>query len=589
MAIQKNNVTIPKNSEFVVNLLKENNTITSQIENTTKNAMKTILKDVIVEQYHKYLSEAEGEYEEQPVEEPNAGGEGQDPSAGGGDPNAGGEGGNFGNDGGDPSAEGGDPNAGGEGDDWSEFDSIKGDDDVYDLTNADEETFVRVFKRLSDNDGVYVQQNGDGNIAIKDDNTGAEYLVDLGKVEQGGQTTSQEAGVEKIGGGQEGGLPPEAGADGLGGGELGAEGGDQFGGQPGGMGGDPNAGGLGGEEVPQEESVGPPIQNGGGSPMGNPAMGGGQPQPQQMGTQGSRRFESQQKDGNLIEIDIPDSAIKEGKVDLGYTDSYQNKTAMTTPANNEPADPKTTYSMDGGVPTGVAKAHGVKIGSSEPFGKEIPDTANRLKSIKEEEVPANTEGTGEIEEGARGLNSLHSTQKNLGSTSNGYGGRHVSIGGEYKEGITSMNINTNESFIRDLMRKADVVLAENKQLREAAETLKQTIFEARLINHNLANITSLLINNSTSKEEKFAIVNRFTNEAKSVKESDLLFECITKELEKAPARTTFSQESLNEKATLNESRGSIVETEIYQSQDLVATLGLMKRMDNPYGQNKRKK
>lgn len=53
-------------------------------------------------------------------------------------------------------------------------------------------------------------------------------------------------------------------------------------------------------------------------------------------------------DEDEYEIELDES-------NLGYTDNYQNKTAMTTPDNHEPADSSSTYSMDGGVPTGTNK------------------------------------------------------------------------------------------------------------------------------------------------------------------------------------------------------------------------------------------
>ena len=53
-------------------------------------------------------------------------------------------------------------------------------------------------------------------------------------------------------------------------------------------------------------------------------------------------------DDDEFEVELDES-------NLGYTDNYQKKTAMTTPDNHEPANPKSTYSMDGGVPTGTEK------------------------------------------------------------------------------------------------------------------------------------------------------------------------------------------------------------------------------------------
>ena len=55
----------------------------------------------------------------------------------------------------------------------------------------------------------------------------------------------------------------------------------------------------------------------------------------------------------------------------GYiTSDYQKETAMTTPDNHEPANPKTTYSMDGGVPTGVEKPF-ANQGDKAPYDETV--------------------------------------------------------------------------------------------------------------------------------------------------------------------------------------------------------------------------
>lgn len=55
------------------------------------------------------------------------------------------------------------------------------DEEVYvdDLTGADDETVINVFKKMSPEDEIEVVQDG-GNIEIKDNATGAEYRIELG-------------------------------------------------------------------------------------------------------------------------------------------------------------------------------------------------------------------------------------------------------------------------------------------------------------------------------------------------------------------------------------------------------------------------
>lgn len=67
------------------------------------------------------------------------------------------------------------------GDEWAEFDKYKVSDDEYDFSNAEDDEIVRVYKLLKDDDQVCVNVN-DNKLNIKDNQTGAEYLIDLDSV-----------------------------------------------------------------------------------------------------------------------------------------------------------------------------------------------------------------------------------------------------------------------------------------------------------------------------------------------------------------------------------------------------------------------
>jgi hypothetical protein len=64
-------------------------------------------------------------------------------------------------------------------DEWAAFDKYKISDDEYDFSNAEDDEIVKVYKLLRDDDQVLVTKD-DNEVHIKDNETGAEYLVDLG-------------------------------------------------------------------------------------------------------------------------------------------------------------------------------------------------------------------------------------------------------------------------------------------------------------------------------------------------------------------------------------------------------------------------
>lgn len=64
---------------------------------------------------------------------------------------------------------------------WAEFDKYKVSDNEYDFSNAKDEEIVKVYKLLKDDDQVMVNVDKDTQkVELKDNETGAEYLIDLG-------------------------------------------------------------------------------------------------------------------------------------------------------------------------------------------------------------------------------------------------------------------------------------------------------------------------------------------------------------------------------------------------------------------------
>lgn len=64
---------------------------------------------------------------------------------------------------------------------WAEFEKYKVSDDEYDLSQADDEDVIKVYKLLKDDDQVLVNvDNTTNKVELKDNETGAEYLLDLG-------------------------------------------------------------------------------------------------------------------------------------------------------------------------------------------------------------------------------------------------------------------------------------------------------------------------------------------------------------------------------------------------------------------------
>lgn len=101
----------------------------------------------------------------------------------------------------------------------------------------------------------------------------------------------------------------------------------------------------------------------------------------------------------------------------------------------------------------------------------------------------------------------------------------------------------------------------------------KSLKEAAVTNHNLAQIIKLISENTTSQDEKMEIIKRFSNEARTIKDSKKLYESISSDLKKSRKMNITEDRSL----TVEGSK-KVNETPIYKSQDLMESLDLMHRM-----------
>ena len=65
-------------------------------------------------------------------------------------------------------------------DEWAEFDKYKVSDDEYDFSDAEDEEIVKVYKLMKNDDQILVHKDDNGNVNIQDNETGAEYLINIG-------------------------------------------------------------------------------------------------------------------------------------------------------------------------------------------------------------------------------------------------------------------------------------------------------------------------------------------------------------------------------------------------------------------------
>lgn len=256
--------------------------------------------------------------------------------------------------------------------------------------------------------------------------------------------------------------------------------------------------------------------------------------------------------------------------DLGYTTDYQDETAMTTPSNNEPAKSSETYSMDGGVPTGTEKPFGKGGQHSEPFEDNVNEENDFEIEVEDDEDDAVEEATN-----VGGFAVQNTTAKSHVPNSNGRAARNQSKGGECS-GTTKPRYSNAQ--MESIMKKANAIFEENKQLKGIVAELKNQINEAIVINYNMGRVIKLVTENSTSKEEKLSIIKEF-DKVRTLKEAKETFEKVNAEL-KDPNRIAKINNMLDKQLSESKTaKTSVVETQMYNSDDLNETISFMARLN----------
>ena len=361
----------------------------------------------------------------------------------------------------------------GDGDEWSGLDDFKVDDETYDLTTGEkgDETLVKVYKLLKDTDQVVVKKDGD-NVSLKDNETGAEYVIDLG----------------------------------------------------------------GDEDTPIAEENDFEFD-----------------------------FDEDEVESETQEMnnDEEDETMKEGKemvyeIDLGYTDNYQDKDPIQGLSNNEPS--KSGKSWHKGVPTGTEKPWASK-GDDAPFDEKASCNEEELLTdiaaddlTSTEEMPVE-EGTNVTLPNRRKQSKSHSMQqKDYPKVAH-----HDSQNGDYKA-------------LEEMCKKLQ---KENKEMKAMIPQIKKAMNESVLVNYKLGRIVKLISENATTRKEKIDIINRFNENAKTINETKALYESIKRELNVAAS----SKKTPMLESTIKAEKPQVVETTVYQSNDLKEMLDFMKRME----------
>lgn len=397
-----------------------------------------------------------------------------------------------------------------DGDEWSQFDKYKVSDDEYDFSNAEDDEIVKVYKLLNNDDQVIVNKSDDNKVNIKDNETGAEYLIDLGDDDYDSSMTDESDDHED----DDQYISQDYGEDGM--------------------------------DYDPDSDEDDELDN---------------------------NDEDDMNESRIYEI-----ALDEYDSHVGYTDNYQSKDVLDT-KGVPVADDKD--SNDWGS-KGLKDRGNRKLwsGKRNNASENQPFTASKGKTVEEEDDIEGGDAEAAIAESAgecgakmgakRRMRGTKSHNPNTGDDEIPYVSSHASVAGEYKGSKADKSYG---SKVESVMRKANKIFAENKELKSALGKFKNVLEEAAVTNVNLGQIIKLISENTTSQNEKKEIIARFGKEAKTVEQSKNLYESISRDLQK---KNTMNLDEGKQYGV--EGSKQINETQIYQSKDLLDSLDLMHRL-----------
>lgn len=260
--------------------------------------------------------------------------------------------------------------------------------------------------------------------------------------------------------------------------------------------------------------------------------------------------DSDEDDEEEFEVEIDDE--DELTESFGYTTEYQKVPAMTTPKNTkEPLEG--THEGDV-VPTEDGKRYGKSKGDFKPY--DCKSTCCKNEDVISEET---------IDETARTYGDFRKKKKSMA----GINGDRVPEGSPTisdENGYHATYSKVKESY--EKMKK------ENEILKESVKAAKKSLMEAAVLNVNLGKIVNLLVNETTTRDEKKSILSRF-NEVKTINEGNTLYNTIKRELNESKKNTITLDKSI-----VAESKNNLNETTFYQDRAKNPSLALMDRLDN---------
>lgn len=400
-------------------------------------------------------------------------------------------------------------------------------EEPIDLTGASDEEILKIFKKMSDEDGVIVTQD-DEEVHITDNDEDVEYIVQLGEAEEEMEMEMDEdADLDAI-------------MD-----ELFAD---------------------GGVESDEVEDV-------------------------EMDSEDEDMEDSEEDEELVFEIEFDEEDMDEEwsegsdmvyELEMDEEDEMEEGDESYSPEKVE--EGKMTIKPKGMTGKGPKFSYkkevkeqlppGRKFGDDEiEEGEEMMERGGKKGDIKGTLKKDGHHGKGpKRRETAKEEGDIDYTETKEAARTYGFGSKK---GRGHRKAVTP---NRNHVYENAKLKEEISKLSEkNEEYRKALNIFREKLQEVAVFNSNLAYATRLFTEHSTTKKEKINILRRF-DDAESMKESKNLYKQIKEELSGTTDVVTESVEKIVDKAPVSGSAQSLIESKTYENPQFLRMKDLMNKI-----------
>ena len=433
-----------------------------------------------------------------------------------------------------------------ESDDELEMDFDMDSDDTLpiDLTNASDDEILKVFKSMSDEDGIIVKQDGN-NITLNDEDEDVEYIIQT-------ESDMEEETMEEMDEEEE--LSDE---------DLDSMMADIF-----------------GEEMNMDEES-----------MYEEDM-----DEEDMDDEVVYEIEMDE-DEDMDDSDDSDESMSEGKMTIKPVMGKLTKSSLTNKA-------KKMETKEGSMMSKPVVGKGVKTGSAKFEYKEGRKMETKEAAI---EPKGKAKGVGMNLKPKKFEYTEAEMEENYGSKKHEYRRKDVDgvekkageKGGHYKDyekeetkeaartlgngtrnyaerkGLPKMKVIPNQALAEEVERLRE----KNEEYRKALNIFREKLNEVAVFNSNLAYATRLFTEHTTTKQEKINILRRF-DDVESLKESKTLYSSIKGELNTTNSTQSVVTESIEKigKSPASGSSQNLIESKTYENPQFLRMKDIMQKI-----------